>query len=49
MQRIADLLPEEKRGVYSSDPAVREAAENVAAFPWDVSEKKIKNKSKKCK
>ncbi len=36
MQRIADLLPEEKRGVYSSDPDIRRAAQRVAAFPWDV-------------
>ena len=35
MQHIADLLPPDKRGVYSSDPAIRAAAEAVAAYPWD--------------
>lgn len=35
MQHIADLLPPEKQGVYSSDPAIRAAAEAVAAYPWD--------------
>lgn len=43
MQRIAELLPEEKRGVYSSDPAVRAAAKSVSAFPWELNEMKIKN------
>lgn len=36
MQHIAELLPEEKRGIYSSDPAIRAAAQSVAAFPWDA-------------
>ncbi len=34
MQAIAALLPPEKRGVYSSDPALRAAALEVAAYPW---------------
>ena len=38
MQRIAELIPDEKRGIYSSDPTVRVAAQRVSAFPWDVSE-----------
>ncbi len=34
MQRIAELLPPEKRGYYSADPGIREAAMEVAEFPW---------------
>ncbi len=34
MQAIAELLPPEKRGVYASDPALRAAALEVAAYPW---------------
>lgn len=34
MQRIAPLIPPERRGVYSADPALRAAAEAVAAYPW---------------
>lgn len=35
MKGIAVLLPPEKRGVYSEEPALREAAEEVAAYPWE--------------
>ncbi|MGD8463494.1 MAG: lysophospholipid acyltransferase family protein [Anaerolineae bacterium] len=35
MQHIAALLPPERRGVYASDPAIRAAAEAVAAYPYD--------------
>ena len=35
MQQIAALLPPEKHGIYSADPAIRAEAEAVAAFPWD--------------
>jgi 1-acyl-sn-glycerol-3-phosphate acyltransferase len=35
MQRIADLIPPERRGVCSSDPQLREAAEAVAEYPYD--------------
>lgn len=35
MREIGELLPPEKRGVYSADPAVRKAAEAVAAYPFD--------------
>jgi 1-acyl-sn-glycerol-3-phosphate acyltransferase len=35
MQHIAELLPAEKRGVYAEDPALRAAAWEVAAYPWD--------------
>lgn len=34
MQRIAELLPPERRGVYADDPALRAAAEEVAAYPF---------------
>ncbi len=34
MRRIADLLPRDKRGCYSRDPAIRAAAQKVAAYPW---------------
>ncbi|MBC8507105.1 MAG: 1-acyl-sn-glycerol-3-phosphate acyltransferase [Anaerolineales bacterium] len=35
MQEIAKLLPEELRGSYSADPALREAAKEFEAYPWD--------------
>ena len=42
MQRIAELIPEEQRGLYSKDPTLREAAQAVAAYPWaDVTEKEF--------
>lgn len=34
MARIAELLPAHKRGYYSADPKIREAAMEVADFPW---------------
>jgi 1-acyl-sn-glycerol-3-phosphate acyltransferase len=34
MRSIARLLPDELRGTYSSDPAVRKAAREVADYPW---------------
>jgi 1-acyl-sn-glycerol-3-phosphate acyltransferase len=34
MQHIAELLPPERRGVYSSDPEVQAAALRVAAYPY---------------
>lgn len=34
MRRIAELLPPERRGSYSDDPALREAARAVEAYPW---------------
>jgi hypothetical protein len=34
MQRIAALLPPERRGVYSDDPALREAAATAAVYPY---------------
>jgi len=35
MRRIAELIPPERRGVYSDDPALRAAAQAVAAYPYD--------------
>jgi len=43
MRHIADLIPAERRGCYSEDPKVREAARGTEIYPWaDVSEVKIK-------
>mgnify|MGYP006302700833 CR=1 FL=1 len=35
MQRIADLIPPERRGFFSDDPAIREAARGTEIYPWD--------------
>jgi 1-acyl-sn-glycerol-3-phosphate acyltransferase len=35
MQEIANLLPDQLRGRYSSDPAVREKAKEVEVYPWE--------------
>jgi len=35
MQRIAELIPPERRGFYSDDPAIREAAKGTEIYPWD--------------
>jgi 1-acyl-sn-glycerol-3-phosphate acyltransferase len=34
MQHIAELIPPERRGYYSDDPAVREAAKGTEVYPW---------------
>jgi 1-acyl-sn-glycerol-3-phosphate acyltransferase len=34
MQHIAGLIPPERRGYYSNDPAIREAAKGTEAYPW---------------
>lgn len=36
MRRIAELIPPEKRGFYSEDAAIREAALPAAAYPWQT-------------
>ncbi len=36
MKKIGELLPPEKRGYYSDDPAIREAARGTEIYPWDV-------------
>jgi len=35
MRNLADLLPDELRGSYSSDPAIRAAAKEIEDYPWD--------------
>jgi 1-acyl-sn-glycerol-3-phosphate acyltransferase len=35
MQQIAELIPPERRGVYSSDPRIRAAAQTAAVYPCD--------------
>lgn len=35
MRRIAELIPPERRGFYSDDPAIREAARGTEIYPWD--------------
>ncbi len=34
MRHIAELIPAEKRGHYSDDPAIREAAKGTEIYPW---------------
>ena len=34
MQRIAELIPPERRGHYSDDPAIRAAAQGTEIYPW---------------
>ena len=34
MSHIAELIPPEKRGHYSDDPAIREAAKGTEIYPW---------------
>ena len=35
MREIAALIPPERRGFYSADPAIREAAKGTEVYPWD--------------
>lgn len=35
MQQIAELIPPERRGHYSDDPAIREAAKGTEKYPWE--------------
>jgi 1-acyl-sn-glycerol-3-phosphate acyltransferase len=35
MRHIAELIPPERRGHYSDDPAIREAARGTEIYPWD--------------
>jgi 1-acyl-sn-glycerol-3-phosphate acyltransferase len=35
MEHIAPLIPPERRGHYSDDPAIREAAKGTEIYPWD--------------
>lgn len=35
MHHIAELIPPERRGHYSDDPAIREAAKGTEIYPWE--------------
>ena len=35
MRGIAAELPEDRRGYYSTDPAIREAARGTEIYPWE--------------
>ena len=35
MHKIAELIPAEKRGYYSDDQGIREAAQEAAKYPWE--------------
>lgn len=35
MRHIAALIPPERRGFYSEDPAIREAARGTEVYPWE--------------
>jgi hypothetical protein len=35
MAHIAELIPPERRGHYSDDPAIRAAAQGTEVYPWD--------------
>jgi hypothetical protein len=34
MRHISELIPPERRGFYSDDPAIREAAKGTEIYPW---------------
>lgn len=34
MRRVAELIPQERRGHYSDDPAIRAAAKGTEVYPW---------------
>lgn len=38
MRQIAGLIPAERRGFYSDDPAIREAAKGADAYPFQYAE-----------
>ncbi|MBN1487971.1 MAG: 1-acyl-sn-glycerol-3-phosphate acyltransferase [Anaerolineae bacterium] len=35
MRRISELIPPDRRGFYSDDPDIREAAKGTEIYPWD--------------
>ena len=42
IRHIAELIPPERRGHYSDDPAIREAAKGTEIYPWaDVVEGQV--------
>ena len=40
MRHIAELIPPEKRGHYSDDPAIRAAAKGTEVYPWATASEK---------
>ena len=43
MQHVAELIPPERRGYYSDDPAIRQAAKGTEIYPWaDVVEDQVR-------
>jgi hypothetical protein len=36
MRSVAELIPPERQGHYSPDPAIREAAKGTEIYPWDT-------------
>jgi hypothetical protein len=38
MRRIAQMIPPERRGHYSDDPAIRAAAAGTEIYPWATME-----------
>jgi hypothetical protein len=34
MRHIAELIPPERRGVFSADPKIRAAAQEAAEYPY---------------
>jgi 1-acyl-sn-glycerol-3-phosphate acyltransferase len=38
MLQIANLIPPKRHGVYSTDPALRAAAQEVSAWPYDTAD-----------
>jgi 1-acyl-sn-glycerol-3-phosphate acyltransferase len=40
MQHIAELIPPERRGHYSDDPAIRAAAAGTEIYPWATASEK---------
>ncbi|NLF00329.1 MAG: 1-acyl-sn-glycerol-3-phosphate acyltransferase [Anaerolineales bacterium] len=36
MEHIADLLPDERRGHFAANPAIRAAAQGTEIYPWDT-------------
>lgn len=46
MRAVAQLIPEDRRGVYSADPDVRRKAEAVAAYPWERANRRTPPRSR---
>ncbi|MEN6369138.1 MAG: lysophospholipid acyltransferase family protein [Thermotogota bacterium] len=45
MRAVAGLIPEDRRGVYSTDPDIRQKAEAVAAYPWERANRRTAQRS----